>query len=85
MFTHCWDGMSNGSTFVSTHCLASNVCQFDLSLSKKRPSKRSSGEQENFHSSGIEAGLISIVWPPLLLDRDVLLKVPNKGIKTGKC
>ena len=25
--------MSNGSTFVSTHCWANNVCQFDLSLS----------------------------------------------------
>ena len=24
--------MSNGSTFVSTHCWANNVCQFDLSL-----------------------------------------------------
>ena len=31
-FTQCWDGMSNGSTFVSTHCWANNVCQFDLSL-----------------------------------------------------
>ena len=26
--------MSNGSTFVSTHCWANNVCQFDLSLRK---------------------------------------------------
>ena len=25
--------MSDGSTFVSTHCWANNVCQFDLSLS----------------------------------------------------
>ena len=24
--------MSNGSTFVSTHCWANNVCQFDLGL-----------------------------------------------------
>ena len=24
--------MSNGATFVSTHCWANNVCQFDLSL-----------------------------------------------------
>ena len=24
--------MSNGSTFVSTHCWANSVCQFDLSL-----------------------------------------------------
>ena len=24
--------MSNGSTFVSTHCWANNVCQFDLNL-----------------------------------------------------
>ena len=31
-FTHCWDRMSNGTTFVSTHCWANNVCQFDLSL-----------------------------------------------------
>ena len=34
-FTHCWDGMSNGSTFVSTHCWANNVCQFDHSLTVK--------------------------------------------------
>ena len=31
-FTHCWDGISNGSTFVSTHCWPNNVCQFDPSL-----------------------------------------------------
>ena len=27
--------MSNGSTFVSAHCWANNVCQFDLSLRKQ--------------------------------------------------
>ena len=31
-FPHCWDGMSNDSTFVSPHCRTNNVCQFDPSL-----------------------------------------------------
>ena len=32
VYTLLPDGMSNSSTFVSTHCWANNVCQFDLSL-----------------------------------------------------
>ena len=31
-FPHCWDGMSNGSTFVHLHCWTNNVCQFGPSL-----------------------------------------------------
>ena len=27
-FPHCWDGISNGSTFVSPHCWTNNVRQF---------------------------------------------------------
>ena len=42
-FTHCWDGMSNGSTFVSTHCWANNVCQFDPSLTKVIHEKHEEG------------------------------------------
>ena len=46
-------------------------------LSKKRRSRRRGGRQENFHSNGIKADGISMVWPPPLLDRVMLLKVPN--------
>ena len=45
-------------------------------LSKKRRSRRRGSQKENFHSNGIEIGWISVVWPPLLLDRVMLLWVP---------
>ena len=51
--------------------------EFEIrTLSKKRRSRRRGGQQENFHSDGIEAGRISIVEPPRLPDRLILLKVP---------
>ena len=50
-FTHCWDGMSNGSTFVSTHCWANNVCQFDLSL-----------DTQNFHQQKWPLDDLKIFW-----------------------
>ena len=43
--------------------------------SKMRRSRRQSGQQEYLYSNGIEADRISIVWPPFLLDRVMLLKV----------
>ena len=43
------DGMSNGSTFVSIHCWANNVCQFDLSLTVSTSSGKLN-KDENFNS-----------------------------------
>ena len=37
---------------------------------------RRGGQQEDFQSNGIEVDSIGIVWPPRLLDRVLLLKVP---------
>ena len=44
---------------------------------EKRRSRRRGGQQETFHSNGIEAAWISIVWSQRLLDRVMLLKKPN--------
>ena len=47
-------------------------------LSKKSKPRKLSGQQEDFHSNQIEAGLKSIVWLPLLLDHVMLLNVSNQ-------
>ena len=52
-------------------------------LSKKRLSRTRFCQPENFHSNGIEAGWISVIWPPLVLDRIMFLKVPNTSIQSG--
>ena len=52
-------------------------------LSKKRRSRRHDGQQENFYTNGNEAGRISIVWPPRLLDRLFLRKVPSSSLETS--
>ena len=54
-------------------------CLFNVSLgtlSKKRRSRGRGGQQENFHSNGIEVDPIWMVWPPRLLDHVLLLKFP---------
>ena len=53
-------------------------------LSKKRGSQEDAvvNRKINFHSNGVKADRISVVWPPLLLDRVLLLKVPKVTIIT---
>ena len=42
-------------------------------VKQEEAARRRGGQQENFHSNGIKAGWISIVWPHLLLNRVMLL------------